>query len=275
MTDIEITGIEITGIEITGRTRLFAIMGDPVAQVRAPMVFNRLFAERGIDARMLAFQVPPEHLATALEGFRHLTNLDGLIVTIPHKIAILPHLAELGPQAAQVGAVNVIRKRPEGGWTGEMVDGLGFAEGLRTAGHDVRGRRILLVGAGGAGAAIAVALASQGAGELSIHDTDRDRAGALVERLRADGRPARLAANADPAGFPIVINATPLGMAPADPLPIDPARLDAGTLVAEVIMKPRETRLIEQARARGCPIVLGERMLDYQAPFVMEFFGLS
>ena len=265
---------EITAPEITGQTRLYAIMGEPVAQVRAPMVFNRLFQAAGIDARMVAFQVGPASLKTTLDGLFHLANLDGLIVTVPHKIAIVPHLAELAPMAARSGAVNVIKRRPEGGWIGEMVDGLGFAEGLRTAGHDVRGRPVLLVGAGGAGAAIAFALAEQGCGEIRVHDVDGARSAALVDRLQGEGRPAKIAATADPAGLPIVINATPLGMKADDPLPFDVTRVDAGALVAEVIMKPRETRLIELARARGNPVVLGERMLDYQAPFVLDFFGL-
>ena len=261
--------------EITGQTRLYAIVGAPIAQVRAPMVFNRLFAEAGADARMVAFQVAPENLTAALDGLYHLANLDGLIVTVPHKIAILPLLAELAPMAARAGAVNVIKRRPAGGWIGEMVDGLGFAEGLSTAGHDVAGRRMLIVGAGGAGVAIAFALALRACAEISIYDVDPDRAGALVDRLRADGRPARVAASADPAGFPIAINATPLGMKPDDPLPFDVTRVDTGALVAEVIMKPRETRLIERARAQGNPTVLGERMLDYQAPFVLDFFGIK
>jgi shikimate dehydrogenase len=262
-------------LEITGQTRLYAIMGDPVAQVRAPMVFNKLFADAGLDARMAAFQVAPENLKTALDGLYRLANLDGLIVTVPHKIAILPLLAELAPMAARSGAVNVIKRRPEGGWIGEMVDGLGFAEGLRTAGHDVASRRVLIVGAGGAGVAIAFALVGHGCGEITVFDVDATRAGALVDRLRADGRPARIAATPDPAGFPIAINATPLGMKPDDPLPFDVTRVDPGALVAEVIMKPRETRLIELARGQGNPVVLGERMLDYQAPSVLDFFGIK
>jgi len=249
-------------------------MGEPIAQVRAPLVFNRLFAEAGLDARMVAFQVGPENLKIALDGLYHLANLDGLIVTVPHKIAILPLLAELAPMAARSGAVNVMKRRPHGGWIGEMVDGLGFAEGLRSAGHDVADRRVLIVGAGGAGVAIAFALALHGCGEISVYDVDRRRAGALVDRLRADGRAATIALSSDPAGFPVAINATPLGMKPDDPLPFDVTRLDAGALVAEVIMKPRETRLIELARAQGNPTVLGERMLDYQAPFVLDFFGI-
>jgi shikimate dehydrogenase len=261
--------------EITGQTRLYAIMGDPIAQVRAPMVFNKLFAAAGLDARMVAFQVAPAHLKTALDGFYQLHNLDGLIVTIPHKVAILAHLTELAPMAARTGAVNVIRRRAAGGWIGEMVDGLGFAEGLRTAGHMVAGRPVLLVGAGGAGAAIAFALAEQGCGEIAVYDTDRARAAALVARLDGEGRAVRLAESADPAGFAIVVNATPLGMRPEDPLPVDVSRLDAGALVAEVIMKPRETRLVEAARARGNPVVLGERMLEFQAPFVLDFFGIT
>ncbi|GGF15865.1 shikimate dehydrogenase [Aliidongia dinghuensis] len=260
--------------EITGQTRLYAIMGEPVAQVRAPMVFNRLFAEAGLDARMVAFQVGPADLAAALDGFHRLANLDGLIVTVPHKIAILPLLAELAPMAARSGAVNLIKRRAEGGWIGEMVDGLGFAEGLRTAGHDVADQHVLLVGAGGAGAAIAFALAEHRCGEITVFDVDPARAEALVARLRTDGRPARVAASSDPAGFPIAINATPLGMRPDDPLPFDVTRVDPEALVAEVIMKPRETRLLTLARAQGNPVVLGERMLDYQAPFVLDFFAI-
>ncbi len=260
---------------ITGTTRLYAIMGDPVAQVRAPMVFNPLLAAAGIDACMVALRVEPAHLAEALAGLRRIANLGGLIVTVPHKMAILPLLADLGPEARRAGAVNVVKPRPDGGWIGEMVDGVGFADGVKAAGHDVAGRRILLVGAGGAGSAIAFPLVDRGARELAIYDVDAVRAAALAERVRAAGGTAQAAARPDPAGFDIAINASPIGMAADDPLPFDPDRLAPGAVVAEVIMKPRETRLIAEARRRGHPVVLGERMLDYQAPAVARFFGWS
>ncbi len=132
----------------------------------------------------------------------------------------------------------------------------------------------MLFRSGGAGKAIAYALAEAGVGRLVVANRDAARAEALAAGVRAvfPGLEAG-AGPVDPAGFDVVVNATSLGLEPDDPLPFDPAAADAGTVVAEIVMKPERTRLIDAAAARGLPVHLGRHMLDHQVPLLARFIG--
>ena len=259
---------------ITGHTQIFAILADPVAHVRTPQAFNRLFAEARADRILIPLQVPPDGLGRAVDGLRQIGNLGGFVVTVPHKQAIMAHCDEITAQARLVGAVNAVRRHADGRLTGGSFDGVGFVDGLAGAGHDIAGRRVLQLGAGGAGSAIAFALAAAGAAELVLANRDRTRAEALAARVAAafPGFAVR-AGDADPGGFDIVVNATSLGLKPDDPLPLDPARIDPGCLVAEVIMEPAETALLAAARARGARIHPGRLMLEAQLDAIGRFIG--
>ena len=262
---------------ISGTTRLYGIVGDPVEQVRSPDVFNAHFAERGVDAVFLPLRVEAAGVGAALAGFAALANLDGLVVTIPHKLAFAALMDEVGPHGRRVGAVNAVRRTPAGGWVGELFDGLGFVEGLRGQGIDPAGLSYLVFGAGGAGAAIAGALLDVAPGRIAIADPVPGRAEALCRKLRtgAPGLAIEPAGPAvDPAAFDAVVNATPLGMKADDPLPVDPGRLRPGMLVCEAVMKPPVTRLLREAEKRGCRIQPGRHMLDGQFPLFLNFFGL-
>jgi shikimate dehydrogenase len=157
-----------------------------------------------------------------------------------------------------------------------MFDGIGFARGVARKGLVIQGARCLVVGAGGVGSAIAAALAAHGAAALALHDVDAVAAQGLVERLREHypNVPASVAPP-DPTGFDLVVNATPLGMKPDDPLPFDVARLSARTFVGEVVLKQEMTPLLEAARARGCRYAVGTDMLFEQIPAYLEFFGFG
>ena len=170
---------------ITGRTRLMGIVGDPVAPLRSPALFNQTFARLGLDAVFVAFEVPAGELPAAWIGLSRLRNLDGLVITMPHKEAVIPLLDALGPTAQRTGTVNTARRRPDGGWEGEMFDGEGFRDGLERAGHPVCGTAILQVGCGATGRAIAHALARAGAARLVLHDTAPSRAATLAQELSA------------------------------------------------------------------------------------------
>jgi shikimate dehydrogenase len=264
----------MTAGEITGTTRLFAVIADPIAHVRACEAFNPRFRERGLDAVLVPFHVRPADLAAALDGFRALANLGGVLVTIPHKEAILELVDGIGPQAARVGAANVVRRTDHGRLEAENFDGLGFVAGLEAAGRPPAGRDVLVVGAGGAGKAVAYALAEAGVRRLVVANRDGARAQALAAGVRSVFPAVRTTAGPpDPAGFDVVVNATSLGLEPDDPLPFDPGAADAGTLVAEIVMKPERTRLIEAAAARGLPVHLGRHMLDHQVPLLARFIG--
>jgi shikimate dehydrogenase len=268
-------------VRIDGATRLFGIIGDPVAQVRSPEAMNPRFAAAGVNAVLVPLHVRPERFDETLRGLLALGNLDGLVVTVPYKARILPFLDRVLPTGRAVGAVNALRREPDGSWTGDMFDGRGLVRGLHARGHEVAGRRVMLLGAGGAGSAVAFAFAEAGAAAISIHDIDPGRAESLVSRLR-DAYPACDARVAPPGtGYDWLVNATPVGMAAdgsspdSDRLPAEFGRLDPGLLVVDVIMKPEVTPLLALARACGCRTVGGRAMLEGQADELARFFRVG
>lgn len=260
----------------SGTTDLYVILGDPVAQVQAPLIFNDIFRRAQRDAVMVALRVTAANLATTFAGLKHIENLCGVALAIPHKGPMLALADDASDMARVVGATNAVRRNADGHWFADMFDGMGFVNGLVGAGHAIKGRHALLVGAGGGGSAIAAALLQQGVGQLRIADIDHARVTSFVARLAArwPGR-VTVAANADPAGADLVINASPMGLQPADPLPIDPSRLDPGALVADIIMKPPETALLKAATARGNPTHRGILMFAGQIRPYAEFFGFA
>jgi shikimate dehydrogenase len=258
----------------TGSTRVLGIIGDPVAQTRAPEVWSALFRLNGVDTVCVPMQVAPSGLGAFLEGAKALRNFLGLIVTIPHKAASLEHVGSLTERSARVGAVNVIRLDDAGEWTGDMVDGIGLVAGLRTRGHDPAGRRALIVGVGGAGTAIAFALADAGASEVAVFDLDRARADEVSARVAATGTTSYVAAP-EAAGFELVVNASPLGMGPDDPVPISLDGIAPGSVVADAVAHPRMTKLLQAADERGCFTQPGVHMMDGQIAPMAEFLGLG
>lgn len=263
-----------SGVGISGRTRLFAVLGDPVAQVMAPAMMNRLFAEHGLDAVLVPVEVSPSDLDAAVDGMKRIGNLDGFLVTVPHKLALYRHADHLGDAAGLIGSVNAMRREADGSWSGHNFDGEGFVRGLLGADRPVAGKRFSLIGAGGAGVSIAAAVLQAGAAGLAIVDIDPSRAEALAARLdtRWPGL-ARAAAGPDPASD-VVVNATPLGLRDGDPLPFALDGLRPGATVADIIMKPAETRLLREAAARGFGTHPGLPMLSEQIPLYREFFRI-
>ncbi|MEU6595175.1 shikimate dehydrogenase [Streptomyces sp. NPDC046881] len=260
---------------ITGRTRLFAVLGDPVEQVRAPELLNPVFAGLGVDAVLVPVHAPADRLAEVVRGLQQAGNVDGLLVTVPHKAAARD-FAEVHSDAVRLaGGTNALRRGADGRWYAENFDGAGFVAGLVAAGHSPAGKRVTLVGAGGAGGAIAAALVLAGVARLHVVDVDPERVRTVLRRLsgHADGR---VHAGAPPAGAAVdlVVNATPLGLRTDDPLPFDPASLAPGTVVADIVMTPRETRLLRTAAAHGLPVHHGDHMLTHQLRMYEHFFAL-
>lgn len=266
-------GVE-TVRQITGCTRLFAVIGDPVAQVMAPELMNRLFAERGVDAVLLPIEVTANDLAAVVDGLKRTGNLDGFLVTVPHKLALGRQADRLSDAASLSGSVNAMRREPDGSWLGDNFDGQGFVRGLLGAGHTVAGKRFSLVGAGGAGVSIAAAVLGAGAAAMSIVDVDRSRAKALAARLNDRWTDRARAADAPDAASDVVVNATPLGLRENDPLPFALDGLGAEAVIADIIMKPAETRLVREAAARGLRTHPGLPMLIEQIPLYREFFRI-
>lgn len=261
---------------IDGATRLFAIIGDPVAQVKSPAVFNPRLAAAGLNAVQVPVHVLPERFDETVRGLMAMGNLDGFMVTVPYKARVIPLLDEVLPMATKVGAVNAARRDPDGRWIGDMFDGRGLVRGLTQRGIRLDGRRVLLLGAGGGGSAVAIALADAGAAALTIFDVDAAKAATLAERtMGAYPACAARAGPADLAGHDMVVNATPTGMAAGDGLPAPLDGLGAATLVVDIVMKPDVTPLMAHARERGCTVFGGRVMLDGQAEEVARFFRIG
>ncbi|MBD3846483.1 shikimate dehydrogenase [Bosea sp. SSUT16] len=259
---------------ITGTTRLIAHLGYPTESFKAPMIYNPYFEREGIDAVVVPMGCRAEDYPDFLKLVFRLSNAHGALVTMPHKVTTTGLVDVLLPTAAIAGACNAVRREADGRLTGEMFDGEGFVRGVLRKGRAIAGKRALVLGAGGVGSAIAASLAKAGVSELGLYDINAVAAEALGARL---GRyyptlGVSLASN-DPAGFDIVVNATPLGMKPGDPLPLDIARLDPATFVGEVVMAEEITPFLAAARARGCEVQVGKDMLFEQIPAYLEFFG--
>ncbi|WP_321787040.1 shikimate dehydrogenase [Paraburkholderia sp. J94] len=258
---------------LSGATRIYFIVGDPIAQVRSPKGVTAALRAAGRDALVVPAHVAPDDLAAFFAGVTPMRNVDGVIITVPHKFSAAGFCTSLADEAAFLGAANTLRRGADGGWHGGMFDGTGFVAALADSGCDLSGKRALLVGAGGAGSAIAQALVNAGVASLDIRDNDGARVNALVERLAALGRGAMRVAGSDVAAesFDVVVNASPMGMRPEDPLPIDVSRLPATTFVGDVVTKPPLTPFIEAARARGCKTVTGTQMFARVCDRMVEF----
>jgi shikimate dehydrogenase len=261
---------------ITGKTRLCGIVGHPIGHVRVPMTFNERFARDGIDMVSLPFHVRPENFADWVRGFRAMDNLDGFVVTAPHKKAMAGLCDELVGEGKLVGAVNIVRRESGGRLVGDLFDGRGFVNGLLTHGHQLAGKRVFAMGAGGAGNAVTFALARAGVAAITIHNRTQARAEDLAASLRAAYPDCEVRVGPrDARGHDIAVNTTTLGLEPGDALPFDLEQLPRNMLIAEVIMKPERTALIEKARALGHPTQEGRHMLDHQVDLIFEFLGLS
>lgn len=259
---------------ITGRTVLLAHLGFPTESFKAPMIYNPWFAARGIDAAVVPMGVRAEDYPAFLPLVFRLSNIRGALVTMPHKVTTVGLVDRVTPTAAIAGACNAVRLEPDGRLTGDQFDGEGFVRGLLRKGQEIAGRPALVVGCGGVGSAIAASLARAGAAELALHDPNRAGMEGLAGRLSQHYPDLRLVLDhKDPAGFDIVVNATPLGMRPGDPLPMDVDRIDPAAFVGEVVMKSEMTPFLRAAAARGCRWQVGTDMLFEMIPAYLELFG--
>jgi shikimate dehydrogenase len=261
---------------ISGKTTLIAHLGYPTEAFKAPMIYNPWFDQQGIDAVVIPMGVKPEDYAASLPQIMRFTNLRGALVTMPHKVTTLSLVDEVTPTARIAGACNAILKRPDGTLLGDMFDGAGFVRGVERKGRAFRGARVLVSGAGGVGCAIAASIAAAGAAELALFDAYPASAEALAGRLRAHYPQLKVQTGSnDPAGFDVIVNATPLGMKDSDPLPFDIERIAPSTFVGEVVMKAEFTPLLRAAMDKGCPVQVGTDMLFEQIPAYLEFFGFG
>ncbi|HEU4962677.1 MAG TPA: shikimate dehydrogenase [Bacilli bacterium] len=272
---------------ITSTTQLTGLFGHPVAHSKSPQMHNAAFAHLGLDYAYLAFDVAPEAIGQAVASIRAL-NLRGVNVTIPHKVAVIPYLDELSEAARLIGAVNTI-VHESGKLVGHNTDGIGYLTALREeTGFDVRGKKVLLLGAGGACRAVAVQMALEGAALVAIAARDTQKASDLAQHIAkqtaaktkvlsflqqdeqeaVDTKPQTTVAD-----FDLIVNTTPVGMHPhTDAVPLYPAFLQKGQLVSDLIYNPRLTRFLQEAQARGCRISGGLGMFVHQGAHAFELW---
>ncbi|MDO9201513.1 MAG: ThiF family adenylyltransferase [Hydrogenophaga sp.] len=259
---------------ITGPTELIAHIGFPTHTFKSPMIYNPFFEKEGINAVVVPFGCKPEHYPALLKAVFSLTNIRGALITMPHKVVTVGLLDEVTPTVNVAGACNAVKRLPDGRLVGDMFDGAGFVRGVMRKGLQLDGARALVVGCGGVGCAIAASLAGSGIAAIGLFDVNTASAEALGRRIR-DNYPAIQVSTGsnDPAGYNLVVNATPMGMNEGDPLPLDVSRLDPRTFVGEVVMRTEMTAFLSAAQARGCPIQVGSDMLFEQIPAYLEYFG--
>jgi shikimate dehydrogenase len=249
---------------INGHTKIYGILGRPVTHSLSPAMHNAAFQALGINAVYVPF--PVTDLTQAVAGLRGLA-IGGASVTIPFKEEIIPLLDELDPKAACMGAVNTVVNQ-EGRLIGYNTDWLGAVTALE-AQTGITGEHFLILGAGGAARAIAFGILENG-GQVTITDLDAPRAAALAREMAVEALPLD-ALEQSPAS--ILINATPVGMAPdLEGLPIDPELLSRFTLVMDIVYRPLLTRLLREAQAHGARTIDGLQMLIHQATAQFELW---
>ena len=259
---------------IRGTTALIAHIGWPTHAFKGPMIYNPHFERAGIDAVVVPMGCRAEHYPAFLRALFTLENIRGALVTMPHKASTVPLLDVRSPAVEIAGACNAVRRDEDGRLVGDLFDGEGFVRGLHRKGCVVAGARTLVVGAGGVGSAIAASLAQAAAGSIVLFDVRAEAAEGLAGRLRVQHPALEVRTGSDdPQGFDIVVNATPLGMTPGDPMPIDVARIAVSTFVGEVVMASETTPFLRAATERGCRVQVGLDMLFEQIPAYLEFFG--
>jgi shikimate dehydrogenase len=260
--------------QISGATRLFPIIGDPVKYLETPMRLTRTFGERDFNGVCVPMQVPADDLDVVMAGLAASRNVDGILVTMPHKFAAFAYCATSSERAKMLGVVSIMRRKPHGTWHGDMLDGLAFVKAQKDHGAKPDGARVLLVGAGGAGRAIAIAFLEAGVRELVIYDTDESRVDTLLDLLSNLGQRRVSGGPPDPTGCDLVCNATPLGMEDGDPLPVDAALLTSSMFVGDVIAGHGVTPFLAAAEAAGCKTANGGHMVeaaqDVMADFMQE-----
>lgn len=259
--------------QVDGKLTILGILGDPINQVKAPLMMNaELQGLQIADTLMIPFHVGSEGLKQFVTGLKSLQNFRGAIVTMPHKKAILPWLDKLSDQAKAIGACNVIRREADGSLSGAMLDGEGLVASLISGGHPVQNKSVYLAGAGGAACAIAHALAAHGVKKITLYNRSAAKAEDLSKTLQSQytGITVNVGSN-QPEHHDIAINATSVGMGSDTSIPFSVEKLQSSALVCDIIIYPEKTTLLQSAEQKGHPTHYGRAMLQHQISLMREY----
>ena len=264
-----------SGVIPTGTTTFYTMIGTPIIQVKSPLFYNRYFAEHGMDAVMVAMDVPTDQVRDHFEHMRSISNFGGCIATVPHKEAAAECMDEISQRAKDLSSVNVVRVQ-NGLLVGDMVDGLGFMVAVKTHGLSMDGKRAAIIGGGGAGAAIAEAIAESGAKEIVIKEVRTERYGFLERLLKNASPQMKISFDLNTLeDFDLVVNATPIGMNDDPNVPFPTDTLSSSTLVADVVTNPKVTPWLAAALDKGCEVQYGAEMAYGQFGLMGRHMGLK
>jgi len=262
--------------EITGHTKVFGVLGSPISHSISPQMHNEAFRQLGLDCVYLAFEIGVDGMKTAVEGLRAL-NVRGYNVTMPNKNIMATLCDKLSPAAEIIGAVNTV-VNDHGILTGYTTDGTGYMRAVEDAGHNIIGKKMTLLGAGGASTAVFVQAALDGVSEISVFSRStskfNNRTKTIIQKLKEHTAckvnmydledETRLRHEISESA--ILTNGTSVGMAPDTDNSIihDITMFHQDLIVSDIIYNPRETKLMQLAKKAGCPTFNGLYMLLYQ-----------
>lgn len=258
---------------ISGKSRIFGIIGDPIVQVRSPEMITWEFHRRGVDALLVPVHVPAAQFESVMPALMQLANFGGFVLTIPFKTRALAFAEHLGLQARVLGGINLLVRRTDGRWSGDMLDGMGCVGAFEKRQIAIEGRRFMILGLGGAGGAIACAMAARRPQRMRLHDLSAQRC-AFIKSCVARISPATVVEVGPPTieDIDVLINATPVGMLSDARLPLDVQSLPPALVVFDAVVMPEQTPLLTLAEQCGCTVVRGREMMLGQIPGLVDGF---
>lgn len=258
---------------VNGKTRVYGIVGDPIEQVRSPEMVTWEMQKRDHNAVLIPMHIARDEFDTVMPHIMRMRNLDGLIFTIPFKAQAIALAKSLGPQAAQIGAINALKKHNNGAWSGEIFDGIGCVEAFKQKGITLQDKRLQLIGLGGAGSAICVALAYEKPKLLrlfDIHPQTTERMAKMVNSISPQTVVEVGLPHAE--GIDILLNASPVGMLSDARLPLAVEQFKKELIVFDAIVMPENTPLLTLAHDCGCQVVRGTEMMLGQISKIVDYF---
>ncbi|RLE61055.1 MAG: shikimate dehydrogenase [Thermoprotei archaeon] len=263
---------------ISAETRLCCVIGDPIKHTLSPLMHNAAFEYLGLEFIYVAFRVKADMLKKAVDGMRAF-NIKGMNVTIPHKVRVMEYLDVIDEVAREIGAVNTI-VNDDGVLKGFNTDGEGALKALKEGGGDPKEKKIVILGAGGAARAVSYFIAREGPSDMVIINRTVEKAVRLArcisEKIGLEVRAKRLTVQNlkdELEDAEILINCTSVGMTPNINETLVPKGLLRGDMIVmDIVYNPVETRLLREAKERGCLTIDGVGMLVYQGAIAFEMW---
>lgn len=258
---------------VNGKTRVYAIVGDPIEQVRSPEMVTWEMQKRDHNAVLIPMHIARDEFDTVMPQIMRMRNLDGLIFTIPFKAQAIALAKTLGPQASQIGAINALKKHSNGAWSGEIFDGIGCVEAFKQRGITLQDKRLQLIGLGGAGSAICVALAYEKPKLLRLFDINAQTTERMAKMVNTISPQTVVEVGLPLAeGIDILLNASPVGMLSDARLPLAVEQFKKELIVFDAIVMPENTPLLSLAQDCGCQVVRGREMMLGQISKIVDYF---